>query len=424
MIQFFKIKIKKIMKIKKLIHSIPTLFKRFTIKIGNLKLILVTVKNSIKSGNLKLKITRIVSSLKHKNLKQIIISPFNWFRRTNRKNRLITLAGILLVLAPIVANTLLTEPKESKAAWWDESWLYRKKIVITNTAGVQSNYAYGFSLGALGSEQINSDCGDIRVNDTNSNLITDPFWVDCTVPTSPTVWIKFSSLANGSTVLYVYYGNSSASSIMANPESFFTYAHDFAGSSIYTPKITVGLGMTTQAEYLWLLNNSDAWDSYAYATSTQARAANLAFQGKFKAASGARSVVGWHDSGSGSSRNDMVYAIYFNNGTFDAYEDGNDRAGSGSYTVGTWYDFKIVLKATGAYFYYKATSSNTWTSIYDSNYSSETPLKPGAAQYDNDEYSYTDNWIVRQQLSTEPTVSVSSEEKTTGRVAYWKFDKE
>jgi hypothetical protein len=61
------------MKIKKISHSILTLFKRFTRKIGNLKLVLVTTKNSIKSGNLKLKINKIVYSLKNKNIKQLSV---------------------------------------------------------------------------------------------------------------------------------------------------------------------------------------------------------------------------------------------------------------------------------------------------------------------------------------------------------------
>ncbi len=352
---------------------------------------------------------------------------FNMHTKTSkynilRRNIIRIEAVIIILLVPLLFLLLTKAPQNVSAGWWNDSWLYRKKILITNTAGTQSNYTYGFSLGALTSGQINSDCSDIRVNDTNSNPIIDPFWVDCTVPNSPTVWIKFSSLANDSTILYVYYGNSDASSIMANPESFFTYMHDFAGTSIDTSKITVDGGTTTQDEYLWLLNNSDAWDSYVYATSTQARAADLAFQAKFKATSGARSVIGWHDSGSGSNRSDLVYAIFLDAGTFDIYEDGNNRVGSGSYTVGTWYDIKVVLKATGAYYYYKAVDSNTWTSIYNSNYSSETPLKPGAVHYDSGEYSYTDNWIIRQQLSTEPTVSLDSEEKSPNPVAYWNFD--
>src|SRR4030042_3228888 len=59
------------------------------------------------TNNLKLKIIKIVKSLNIKNLKQIIITPFKWFKKTNRRNRSITLAGIILILAPIVINTLI-----------------------------------------------------------------------------------------------------------------------------------------------------------------------------------------------------------------------------------------------------------------------------------------------------------------------------
>src|SRR4030042_6455841 len=248
------------MKITKHIHSITMLFRKFRERIGDLKSSFVTIKNLMKSRNIKLNLTMVRNTLKIKNVRIIILSPFKWFKKTNRKNRLITLAGILLIIAPIAINTFLTRPKEV-AAWWNESWSYRKKILISNTAGAQSNYTYGFSLGTLTSSQVKSDCSDVRVTDVNSNIITDPFWVDCTIATSPTVWVKFTTLPASSTVLYVYYGNNVAYNIMADPANIFTWAHTFAGTTIDTSKITQGGGLTTQSDYLQIVNNSGTWDT-------------------------------------------------------------------------------------------------------------------------------------------------------------------
>jgi len=350
-----------------------------------------------------------------------VLRILKFFTRTRRRKILSSILAFVMLLTSL--QYLFFGPKNTKAAWFDDSFAYREKITINNSLTTQSNYAYGFTLGTLDTSHLRSDCGDIRVTDVNSVPITDPYFVDCTVQTSPQIWVKFTSLPAGNTVLYIYYGSPNATSRASAMSAVFSnYSYDFAGTITDTTKVTAGGGVSTQNEIYTLQNNADAWDTYAYATTNQTRAADLTFQAKFKANSGVDAMMGWHDNGAGTSYTDLVYGLYLTNGTFDAYEDGNNRAGSGSYTNGTWYDLKVVLKAAGATYYYKAVSANTWTSIYDSTYSSETPLKPGVVHYQSGALSYTDNWIVRQQLSTEPTVTIASEEKGNSPIAYWKFD--
>jgi len=176
------------------------------------------------------------------------------------------------------------------------------------------------------------------------------------------------------------------------------FSYDFTGTTI--TNLSLGGGTITQNNQLSIVNNADAWDTYVYTNSTFARSSTRVFKAKFKAASGARAMIGWHDSGTGVSYADLIYAIYFNNGSFTVYEDGTNRNVTGhTYTVGTWYDVKIELKGTGAKYYYKLTTSQTWTLLYDSNYSSEATLRPGVAHYDVTEYSYTDDWIVEDSVA-------------------------
>ena len=180
------------------------------------------------------------------------------------------------------------------------------------------------------------------------------------------------------------------------------FSYDFAGTTIDTAKLDYGGGGTiTQNGYLSIKNNNDAWDTYVYTDATFNRSSPNAFQASFQTQSGARAMIGWHDGGTGASYTDLIYAIYFNNGTFSIYEDGTIRTCSlcTTYSNGTWYDIRIELKSTGAKYYYKLQSSSTWTLLYDSSYSSDTPLRPGVAHYDVAEYSYTDNWVVGGSMS-------------------------
>lgn len=336
-------------------------------------------------------------------------------------------AVFLIIFLPMVILSLVKGAKKTEAAWWDDTWQFRKKVVATNTSGSAiTDYQVGFFLGTLASSAIRSDCSDIRVTDINGVLISDPYWVDCNDSTNPTVWVKFSSLPKASTVLYIYYGNPSATTSKASSGStvFPDFFADFAGITIDVSKFTYGGGGSiTQNEYLTVLNNNDAWDTYVY-TATQARSADRVFYSKFKAAAGNRSAIGWHDGGSGTGLTDMVYALYFNNGTFGIYEDNTSRtcATCTTYTTGTWYDVKVELKATGAKYYTKLTTSGTWTLQYDSAYSSETPLRPAMVHYDAAEYSYTDNWRVGKYVTTEPTLTIASQESAPSPVANWKFD--
>ncbi|MBN2055789.1 PKD domain-containing protein, partial [bacterium] len=102
-------------------------------------------------------------------------------------------------------------------------------------------------------------------------------------------------------------------------------------------------------------------------------------------------MIGWKDNNAGTSYTDMPYALYFYSGTLYVYEDGTSRGSIIPYSFSTWYDIKIELKGgAGAIYYFKESSATDWSTIYDSNYSSESPLRRGLVV--NSGAQTMDNW--------------------------------
>ncbi len=101
-------------------------------------------------------------------------------------------------------------------AWWDADWQYRKQINIIENSGTDlANYQVKLTIDTaslISAGKLNSDCSDIRFADQNDNLLS--YWIESGCNTaSTTIWVKVPSLAASSTQsIYMYYGNSEASS--------------------------------------------------------------------------------------------------------------------------------------------------------------------------------------------------------------------
>jgi len=79
----------------------------------------------------------------------------------------------------------------------------------------------------------------------------------------------------------------------------------------------------------------------------------------------------------------MPYAIYFNSGTIQIYEDNVSRGSFGSYTQGAWYDLKIAIRPDGgAEYFYKPIADAQWTKLYTSSYlTASAQMKTGVTVY-------------------------------------------
>ncbi|MDY6778021.1 MAG: DUF2341 domain-containing protein, partial [Candidatus Nanohaloarchaea archaeon] len=117
----------------------------------------------------------------------------------------------------------------SGAAWWDQSWEYRKPIDVTEQSGRDLTDYQVKVVVDTSSSKFQSDCGDIRFVDSDDSTTLE-YWIKEGCGTSTTtIWVKVPTLAASSTeTIYMYYGNSGASSV-SNAESTFMLYDDFEG---------------------------------------------------------------------------------------------------------------------------------------------------------------------------------------------------
>lgn len=119
-------------------------------------------------------------------------------------------------------------------AWWNASWNYKKEVTITENSGSGlTDYQIPFNI--TYDAKMQNDFDDLRF--LNSAETTElNYWIEDKVDGSwAYVWVKVPSItASSNTSIYMYYGNSGASSGEASATSVFEIYDDFLGSSYNT----------------------------------------------------------------------------------------------------------------------------------------------------------------------------------------------
>ncbi|MDZ7586549.1 MAG: DUF2341 domain-containing protein, partial [Patescibacteria group bacterium] len=124
-----------------------------------------------------------------------------------RKKFLIALFTLIFISIPI-AFLSLNNARKAVAAWFDDSWLYRKAISIPSHTAAETNvYVTVPSFDATDTTRFQADCGDLRFTKQNGELL--PYYVvDCDATAN--IHVQFDTLPAGASTYYMYYGNPSA----------------------------------------------------------------------------------------------------------------------------------------------------------------------------------------------------------------------
>lgn len=101
--------------------------------------------------------------------------------------------------------------KDTYALWTDPAWTRMKPITVTNTAG-QSLYNYAVKILVTYDSDMRSDYGDIRFKHESSGDVVLKYWVENYDSSSAHIWVKIPHIPSGSSMLYLFYGNPSATS--------------------------------------------------------------------------------------------------------------------------------------------------------------------------------------------------------------------
>lgn len=123
-------------------------------------------------------------------------------------------AAVTLLALPV----LIPGPAE---AAWAQGFSYRSNLDVTNAPGV-AGFQFTFTLNTaslVSSGLMRSDCGDLRVAGTDEVTML-PYWIETGCNTASTrVWFH-ASLPVGSSRVYLYHGNPSATSAAALQQVF------------------------------------------------------------------------------------------------------------------------------------------------------------------------------------------------------------
>ena len=154
----------------------------------------------------------------------------------SQKNPHLLIGAIIFLILLVPLIYLITKnPKPSQAAWFNDSWMYRKSIPITNSGSAQTDFQISTTVDTatlITDGKLQSDCDDIRFTDNNGKLL--PHWIEegsgCNTATTK-IWVKTLSIPTSGTIIYIYYGNPSENNV-ENGDSVFEFFDDFSGISL------------------------------------------------------------------------------------------------------------------------------------------------------------------------------------------------
>jgi hypothetical protein len=127
----------------------------------------------------------------------------------NNKKILSSIVVGIVVISLIGGYFAFFKAQAVEAAWFDESWYYRKSIAATNNTTAESNVYISVTIDTSDTTKFQADCGDLRFTDNLGQLL-DYYISDCGNPNSA-AHVLFGNFPAGAQTIYYYYGNASAS---------------------------------------------------------------------------------------------------------------------------------------------------------------------------------------------------------------------
>ena len=139
----------------------------------------------------------------------------------------------------IVIMMALLPTRSLVAQGWLTPWLYRSSVTVTNSLATNlTDYQVLITLntGNFNFAMAKTDGSDIRITLSNGTTLVESLWIESWTPgTAANIWVKVPSIpASGTTILFIYYGNTGASS-SSSGTSTFDFFDDFESWSVTPP---------------------------------------------------------------------------------------------------------------------------------------------------------------------------------------------
>ena len=144
--------------------------------------------------------------------------------------------------------------------WWNDTWQYRRPITISYSGSALTDYQVLVtfdSASLISAGKMKNDCGDLRFTASDDTELN--YWIESGENTSSTkVWVKVDSIPDGGTTIYVYYGNSGASSASSATTTFELY-DDFEDGSLNSALWEVIGSASETGGYAFASTNNNGW---------------------------------------------------------------------------------------------------------------------------------------------------------------------
>jgi len=313
---------------------------------------------------------------------------------------------------------------KQSSTWYNSSWTYRQLITLTNTgARSVTNYAVKIELSADVPgfwSLVESDGRSLRFTDSSGTTLLSSYDQSFDVASqTATIWVEIPTLAARTTQnIYMYYGNTSATSVSAINDVFY-FGDDFNDNLISSSKwITVDANSVFSASGGTLIADSyeggSLWhgmyaDPATYAVS---RSRGLIFEADFDTYDIANKdqnlLLGFKDTTTESAAqflahmpyNFYIVGPYSAGGTgYTTYwcENGGTCTNTGAaIAVNTSYSVRILAyPESGADFFIKGGAYTDWTFLGRSTFVSTGSIVPA---FTKQEAKYTFNNIRMRQM--------------------------
>lgn len=261
-------------------------------------------------------------------------------------------------------------------AWYNSSWLKRKAITNTGGAsGAQTDYQMKYTV--TYDSDMKSDFSDLRFTKADGTTLLDAWMESHTASTSAIVWVETDTPANTIEAdIYMYYGNSGASSAWDGPGTF-----EFIDEFNRTDSSTVGNGwsetgsacitsnkLTASASGLSTVFRNFTYSGGSYATDVKIQAPALNKLGYLVIEDGSRSS--YITMAQSSAQLDRIQSYLPTNTLLDPFSTNTDYILTNARVDTTHWDYMIDYGATGSTFTDQApstVSSNNKLTIYIGN---------------------------------------------------------
>ncbi|MGI6278201.1 MAG: DUF2341 domain-containing protein [Patescibacteria group bacterium] len=330
----------------------------------------------------------------------------------------------------------LNRPEPAQASWWNETWLYRKAVNISNDNGenlTDFQVAVTIDTASLITDgKLQNDCADLRFTDINGKVI--PHWIEENNPgcndVSTKVWVKVPTVYDGTdaTTIYTYYGNASATN-SEDSKDVFEFFDDFstdttdnyAWTTVDTNSPTNSHNWNQENNWVEIrTGDNDAESSSKNTNLPSSGHAHILMTKRLDYPSANTQYLDIIQDSSnyyrfewqGSAYSDQGIYKRINASTVDSSEEtGTIDADDTQYRIDTyWTPNKMILEIDGV----ERKNINT---------TNTTEITPTSFLFFNSQINQ--DWeliFISKYTSIEPTTSLDSEEISPGPVAYWKFD--